>query len=531
MVQVEWFKKRCMGDIVEVASQRWGDRTALIYEGQEWTYSELSSEVDRVAKGLMAAGIDAGDHVAVWMVNRPEWIFLQFAISRVGGVLVGLNTRYRLDDFSYVVDQADCKMLIAVSRSGPINFAEMIGAATPSLPKLASTVIIGDELPDGASSWDDFVAGGESISDESLKARAASVDPDAPALIVFTSGTTSNPKGAMHTHIGMRQFNERARILGYSKSDVHMNYLPMFHVYGLIEVSLMASLTGATQVLMEVFDADKALDLAEKYNANILHGFDAHWLDFLKAQKKRPRRIDMRLGTLPAGTENSAAIAYEVQDVFGPTVSGFGMSELLPFVALSHPLDTREQRCEASGYPMIDVEFRTVDPESGQETPVSSPGVLQVRGYSTMIGYYNKPEATAETIDKDGWLDTGDLGYIRPDGHLVFLGRQKDMLKIGGENVSPAEIEARMRQIPGVFDVSVVGVRDERLGEVAFAFVIKDDSAGDLCEEDISEALRGRVASFKIPRYVQFVEQFPSTASGKVRKVELRDRATKLAVG
>lgn len=523
----EWFKKRLIGDVIEVASQQWGDRLAVIAGSQSWTYSQLHEEVNRLAKALMAAGVQPGDHVAVWMVNRPEWVFLQFAIPRVGAVLVGLNTRYRFEDFTYVVDQADCSMLIAIARSGPVDYAQMIGAALPDLAKLSTTVILGDDRPNGTIDWDAFVAGGETVSDADLAARAASVDPDEPSLIGFTSGTTSKPKGAVHTHIGMRQFQERARFLGYTKTDVHMSYLPLFHLYGMIEVSLMACLTGAAQVLMDGFDADEALDLAEKHHANILHGFDFHWLAFLKAQKNRPRQITMKLGTLLAGPESVTALAYEVQDVFGPTVSGFGMSELLPLIAVSHPADTKEQRCEASGHPMIDMEFRIVDPDTGKDAPYDTPGVLHVRGYTTMLQYYKKPEATVEVLSPDGWFNTGDLASMRPDGHMVYLGRHKDMLKIGGENVSPAEIEARIRQLPGVFDVAVVGVRDDDLGEVGFAFVIKHDPSAGPTADEIQTSLKGRIASFKIPQYVQFIEQFPSTASGKVRKVELREEAAR----
>lgn len=527
-MQVEWFKKRRLGDVIEVASQNWGDRTAVIFRESSWNYRQLHAEVNRVAKALIAAGVQPGDHVAVWMVNRPEWVLLQFAIPRVGAVLVGLNTRYRSEDFNYVVDQADCSMLIAVDRSGPVHYAQMIAAALPDLTKLTVTVMLGDERPDGTVGWDAFIAAGEAVTDKELAERAESVDPDKPTLIGFTSGTTSKPKGAVHTHIGMRQFHERARFLGYSKTDVHMSYLPLFHLYGMIEVSLMACLTGAAQVLMEAFDAEEALDLAEKHGANILHGFDFHWLAFLKAQKARPRDIAMKLGTLLAGPESVTAIAYEAQEVFGPTVSGFGMSELLPLIAVSHPSDSLEQRCEASGHPMIDMEFRIVDPDTGADAQYNAPGVLHVRGYTTMLEYYKKPEATAEVLGPDGWFNTGDLAAMRPDGHIVYLGRHKDMLKIGGENVSPAEIEARIRQIDRVFDVAVVGVHDDQLGEVGFAFVIKHEPTAGLTEEEIRAALKGRIASFKIPHYVVFVEQFPSTASGKVRKVELREQAARL---
>lgn len=221
---------------------------------------------------------------------------------------------------------------------------------------------------------------------------------------------------------------------------------------------------------------------------------------------------------------STTAIAYKTQDVFCTTVTGFGMSEVLPFVAASHPTDTVEQRCEASGYPAIDIEFKVVDPDTGAEQPTDVPGELLVRGYSLASGYYKKPEETAKLIDPDGWLRTGDLARLRDDGHIVFMGRHKDMLKIGGENVSPAEIEGRLADLPGVAEVAVVGVFDDRLGEVGYAFVVPEEGV-ELTEDVLIDALRGRIAGFKIPRFIRFVDSLPSTASGKVRKVELRELA------
>ncbi|WP_089935362.1 class I adenylate-forming enzyme family protein [Candidatus Entotheonella palauensis] len=287
---------------------------------------------------------------------------------------------------------------------------------------------------------------------------------------------------------------------------------------------MMAPLTGAKQVLMDVFDAELALDLAEREGATILHGFEAHWLDLLVAQEKRPRRLKMRLGTLPSGVESTVPIAERVQDVFGPTMSGFGMSEVWAFVTASNPAHTREQRVNASGYPMNDYEFRIVDPETGVEQPVGTPGEIWIRGYAITSGYWDKPEATAEALDADGWLHSGDMGMMRPDGHLVFMGRYKDMLKVGGENVSPAEVEAYLRDMPEVLDAAVVAYPDARLAEVPVAFVIPSGTA-EATEDDLIARCKGRIASFKIPRHVIYLDAFPMTPSGKIRKVELRAMA------
>ena len=305
---------------------------------------------------------------------------------------------------------------------------------------------------------------------------------------------------------------------------MHLSYLPLFHAFGYSEVAAMCALTGAKQVLTETFDPDEVLDLAEAEGGTIFHGFDTHWSDLMRAQEARPRRLSLRLGTLAAGMDSSTPVAHRAQEMFCPTVSGWGMSESWAFVSCSHPTHSVEQRCAASGYPMLDCEFRVIDPETGADQPPDTPGELLFRGYSMMTGYYRKPEATAETIDAEGWLHSGDMVRIRPDGHLVFMGRYKDMLKVGGENVAPAEIEGRLLELAEVAEVAVVGYPDPRLGEVPVAYVVAAAGAA-LTEDEVVGALRGRVASFKLPRHARLVDALPMTPSGKVRKVELRAKA------
>jgi fatty-acyl-CoA synthase len=290
----------------------------------------------------------------------------------------------------------------------------------------------------------------------------------------------------------------------------------------------MASLlTGSRQVLMETFDAEAALDLAEREQATIFHGFHGHWVDLLKAQETRSRRLAWRLGTYPSGSETSATIARRVQTAFGPTVSGWGMSETWCFVTCNRPSDSPEQRTDASGHPMNGYQLRILDPDTGADAATEASGELLVRGYAQMKGYFDKPDETAEVVDADGWIHTGDVARIRSDGHMVFMGRYKDMLKVGGENVSPAEIEARLLTLDGVQDAAVVGVPDDRLDEVVVAFLVADLRAG-LTEARVIDSCRGRIASFKIPRRVFFLDKLPMTPLGKVRKVELRELACRL---
>ena len=530
---MEWYRKRTLGQLVDEAAARWGEREALAFEGQRWNWRAFQAETDAVAKGLMALGVEPGERVAVWMTNRPEWLWLMFALGKIGACIVPLNTRYRTDDVAYTVTQSRSATLITLDRSGPVDYQGMLAASMPRVarrpdetleiegyPDLKRLVVLGEASIPHAGTWQALVAGGQKITDAALAARTAAVDPDSLMMIAYTSGTTGHPKGVMHSHIPIRSVHERAQVLGQTMHEVHMNYLPMFHIYAYSEIAMMCALTGARQVLMDMFDADRVLDLAEQEGATFLHGFEAHWADLLAAQARRPRRLKVRMGTLPAGQESTIPIAEKVQDVFCPTISGFGMSETWAYVACNNPSHTREQRVYASGYPMNDYSFRVIDPETGQEQPQGVPGELLIKGYATMKGYWDKPEATAQTLI-DGWVHSGDTAYVREDGHLVFMGRSKDMLKVGGENVSPAEVEAYLRNMPEIQDAAVVAYPDPRLTEVPVAYVIL--KAGQtLSADELLERMKGRIASFKIPRHVLFVPGFPMTSSGKIRKIELR---------
>lgn len=515
---------RRIGDVPDLAARRWGQREALTFGDRRWSHAEFAGEVDRVARALLGLGVERGDKVGIWMTNRPEWLFLMFAIPKVGAITVPVNTRYRTEDVRYMVDQADISTLVVNDRSGPVDYCSMVREALPSWPKVRNLVVLGDERPEGAQGWDEVVALADGVEEGALAARASRVRPTDDAVIIYTSGTTSLPKGAVHDHLVVRNVTERAQMHGLTMHDVQAGYLPLFHVFGYTEVALASFLTGGRVVLFDAFDADVVLDAAEAEGITMFHGFDTHWSDLIRAQRARPRTLRLRIGTLAAGMESTTPIAHQAQDVLCPTVSAWGMSELWTSVVTTHPMATVEQRCATSGYPMVDVELRVIDPESGHPQPPDVPGELLVRSYTTMSGYYNKPEETAEAIDSDGWLHTGDLARIRSDGYLVFMGRLKDQLKVGGENVAPAEIEGRLRELDGVVDVAVVGCPDPRLGEVPVAYVLAAEGA-ELGGEELVEHLRGKIASFKIPRHVRIVEQLPMTPTGKVRKVELRDRA------
>ena len=522
-----------LGDAVDRAARMWGDRPAVIFGDRHWTYADFAVEVDRVAKGLMALGAQRGDHVAVWMTNLPEWLWLQYAIPKVGGCIVPLNTRYRTDDVAYTVAQSESRFMISIDTSGPIDFRAMLCDAYPEiaaaghLEQLVFTGAPRDDVLGDSMTWNDLLAAGEAVSDAALAERAASVTVDDRMMLAYTSGTTGHPKGVVHTHRPLRNSRERTMLLGHTANDIHMSYLPLFHLFGYGEVSIQAVLSGGCQVLFDVFDPAAVLAEVESRGGTVLHGFDSHWGDLLRAQDEHPRDVSsLRMGTLAAGMESSTPIARRAQEVFCPTISGWGMSESWAFVSCSHPTHSVEQRTEASGYPMDGIEYQIRDLETGEECAPDVPGALFVRGYTVMEAYWRRPEATAEVLGDDGWLDTGDIARMRPDGHAVFIGRHKDMLKVGGENVSPAEVEGYLLEVDGVEQIAVVGYPDPRLVEVPVAFVQLTASApADVTEESLIERCRGRIASFKIPRHVIFVNEMPATPSGKIRKVELRDWA------
>jgi fatty-acyl-CoA synthase len=522
-----------LGRLPERAARQWGAREALAFQGQRWTFAELSARVDAVAKGLLALGIAPGDTVALWMVNRPEWIEAMFAIMKIGAVLVPVNTRFRTEDMAYVLGQSDAAAVILAERSGPIDYAALLRSAAPELgaradprfPSLRHAVVLSDGTGADTIGWSEMLERGRGVSDARLRERADAVDPGEPALILYTSGTTGFPKGAVHCHRFIRNTWDHGDRMGVTMNDVILMYLPLFHLFGLMQGPLMSMVRGARQVLTETFDPGECLDLLERERATVIHGFDTHYKELLDAQDAHPRDVSsVRTGICGTGVSSAIPIARRARRTFGNLMTGFGMSEVGIGVTFSFLDSTEEQCVEANGYPGSGYEVRIVDPETGADQPVSVPGEILVRGYAVTRGYYGKPEETARAIDAEGWFHTGDMGVWRPDGHMRFMGRYKDMLKIGGENVDPMEVEAFLMSHPAVEVAAVVGLPDPRLSEVAVAFV--QLAAGAVLDErQVVEHCRSRVASFKIPRHVAFVDGFPMTSTGKIQKVKLRERA------
>jgi fatty-acyl-CoA synthase len=535
----DWFPKQTIGSFVDERARRDGPREALVFNGRRATFADVARDVDAFARGLIQLGIAPGERVALWMTNRMEWVHAALAVMRIGAILLPVNTRFRTEDAGYVLGQSDASTLIVGARSGPVDYLAMVRALLPSLgttgdvvrhatlPQLRRVVALGGDLGAGVIPWPAVVESGARVGADALRARIDAVDPDATVLLMYTSGTTGFPKGVMHRHTLVRNVIDRAFRMAITPADTILNYLPLFHLFGFSEGMLMSMMTGARQIVTETFDPAESLELIETERATIVHGFDTHFKDLLEAHRRRPRDVSsVRTGIAAAGMSSSLSIAREARSLFGQLLSGYGMTEMLAGAALS-ALDSTEEQCtEASGYPAPGYEIRVIDPFTGQEQPTGVPGEIVVRGPMIMQGYYEKAEETARTIDADGWLHSGDMGVMRPDGHLRFMGRYKDMLKIGGENVDPMEVEAYLMSHPAMNLVAVVALPDARLSEVPVAFV-RCESGQALTEDEVIAYCHGKIASFKTPRHVVFVDQFPMTGSGKIQKVKLREEASR----
>lgn len=525
------------GDLPAEAARRWPNGIAVSFRNTRLTFRDLDKQVDRAARALLARGVRKGDVVGLWMTNRIEFPVAFFAAMRIGAIVAPMNTRYREHDVAYALRLAECRLLFVVEKSGPVEYAAMLKAVlsgfdgarieeTPDFPHLKDIVVIADEPGDTSGSWARFLADAERVSTDELETAAASVTPVDIALIVFTSGTTGNPKGVMHDHSIVRNIRERHEKWPIRAGEAALAFLPMFHLFGMSDNLLAGLLIGSHQIVMDLWDAEEALRLIETEKVAGLMGFETHYADLLRAQARLRRDLSsLRFGGLPAGMANSNAVAAEVQKALCPTVSGWGMSETGCYVFMSDLDDTQEQRCTTSGRPMPGLEVRIADPITGAAQPDGVEGEILARGYTIMRGYFRDPEATAHTIDADGWLHSGDRGFLRPDGFMQFLGRYKEMLKVGGENVSPAALEQELSAlVPSIEQVAVVGVPDPRLMEVPCAYVVAKPGM-DCSLADVQACCKGKIASFKIPRYVIQVDCLPMTASGKVQRVALRTRA------
>jgi len=504
------------------------ERDALVdmESGRRWNYAEFDAAVAEVARGLLARGVAAGDRVGIWAVNCPEWVLVQYAAARVGAVLVNINPAYRTHELAYVLRQSGTSLLISMTEYRTSAYRRMVEEVRGDCPELRETVWIGDP------SWEQLTEDGRAVDPAELAAREAELSCDDPINLQYTSGTTGFPKGATLSHHNILNNGYFVgELLDYTEQDRICLPVPFYHCFGMVMGNLAATSHGACMILpAPSFDPAASLRAVEAERATSLYGVPTMFI----AELALPDFAEYDLSSLRTGIMAGSPCPVEVMkrviaDMHMPDVAiCYGMTETSPVSTQTRRGDDMERRTATVGQVMPHVEVKVVDPATGRTMPRGEPGELCTRGYSVMLGYWDEPERTAEAIDSARWMHTGDLAVIREDGYVTISGRIKDMIIRGGENVYPREIEEFLYQHPAIADVQVVGVPDPVYGEEACACVVpRDPAAVPLTAEEVQEFCRGRLARFKIPRYVLNVADFPLTVSGKVRKVELREQAAR----
>jgi len=516
---------------LENAAARWPAAEALVISGQRLTYRELRDAAQAVAAALRAAGIVAGDHVAVCMGNAVEWVQFFYGAAIVGAVTVPVNTRFKTEELAYCLKQADVKLLFTVDRFLKIDFIEMLREICPAidtglpdaaLPGLTSIVVLGDQVPAGATGFTQWLARGAALA----APTGRPVSADDVLLIQYTSGTTSYPKGVMLTHDNMlRNAAYVAPRFDCKAGDRYYSARPFYHVAG-TTLSMLAALScGATLLSSPHFEPGEALRLMATEHCTITSGNDTMFLMMCNHPDFDRYAVKLKSGWASAGAEASRQI-IERMEMHG-LCHAYGLSEASPNVCMSWYDDDQEKRIGGWAHILDEVEVEIRDPDSGRAQPPGQPGEILIRGVSVMKGYYKMQEQTARTIDADGWLHSGDLGVIDTNGRLRFLTRLKDVFRVGGENVAPAEVEDVLNRHPQIKQAQVIGVPDPRLTEVPAAYIILREGE-TASPDDIIAWSRERMANFRVPRYVRIVETFENigmTGSAKVQKNKLRAQA------
>jgi fatty-acyl-CoA synthase len=480
----------------------------------------------------MADGVAVGDRVAVWAPNRPEWTILQYATAKIGAVLVTVNPAYRARELQYVLTQAQVSILVAVTAHASSDYAAMIEEVRGDCPELRRVVFMDTD------DWASVAQAGETVSAEELAARSAELTADDPINIQYTSGTTGFPKGATLSH---RNILNNGYFVGelchYTEQDRVCIPVPFYHCFGMVMGNLACTSHGAAMVIPgPSFDPAAVLRAVSAERCTSLYGVPTMFIAVLAAlgdsaaEDESGTAAGYDLGTLRtgimAGSPCPTEVMKQVIEVLGMTeVSiAYGMTETSPVSLQTRSDDTLEQRVSTVGRVGPHLEVKIVDPVTGETVPRGEPGELCTRGYSVMLGYWNNPEKTAEAIDDERWMHTGDIGVMDDDGYVAVTGRIKDMVIRGGENIYPREIEEFLYTHPDILDAQVVGIPDAKYGEELLACVRLRDGAANLTADDLREFCRGKLAHYKIPRYVEVLDEFPMTVTGKVRKVELRER-------
>ena len=511
-----------IGHNLERTIARVPDADALVcsHQGTRYTYAEFGEAVDRLAAGMLAAGLRTGDRVGVWAPNRAEWTLVQYATAKLGVILVNINPAYRVSELEYALGQSGCRWIFAATSLKSSDFVEMVEEVSPRLPALERAVFF--ESPE----WEELAAGSGSV--EGVRSAMRELDFDDAINIQYTSGTTGFPKGATLSHHNiLNNAYFVGELLGYSERDRVCIPVPLYHCFGMVLGNLAATSHGACMVYpAATFEPEATLSACAQERCTSLYGVPTMFI----AELGHERFEDFDLGSLRTGIMAGSPCPIEVMKRVSSDMGieemaiAFGMTETSPVTTQVRRDDTLENRCGTVGQVMPHTEVKIVDPGTGRTLPRGEPGEFLARGYPVMQGYWSDPERTAEAIDAQRWMHTGDLATMDEQGYVRIVGRIKDMIIRGGENVYPREIEEFLYTHPDIADVQVIGVPDERYGEELMAWVIARPGA-TLSAEQVREFCKSQIAHFKVPRYIKFIDAFPMTVTGKVQKFKMRETA------
>ncbi|WP_085873156.1 MULTISPECIES: AMP-binding protein [unclassified Nocardioides] len=503
------------------------DREALVEvaSGRRWTWAELDRDVTALARGLLAAGLEKGDRVGIWAPNCAEWTITQYAAAQAGVVLVNVNPAYRTHEFAYAVNQSGMKLLVAATSFKTSQYRAMVEETAAECPTLQRAVYLDTD------DWAQLVAGGEQLPEGALAERMATLEPGDPINIQYTSGTTGFPKGATLSHRNILNNGYfTTELIHLGPDDRLCIPVPFYHCFGMVMANLGCTSHGTTMVIPGPgFDPETTLRTITAERCTGVYGVPTMFI----AMQNHPSFAEHDLTSLRTGIMAGSICPVEVMkrcvnDMRMAEVSiAYGMTETSPVSCQTRSDDDLERRTATIGRVHPHVEIKIIDPVSGETVDRGEPGELCTRGYSVMLGYWHDDEKTAEAIDADGWMHTGDLAEMREDGYCNIVGRIKDMVIRGGENIYPREIEEFLYQHPDIEDVQVIGVPDERYGEELCAWVRMRSGAEPLDADAVRAYADGRLAHYKIPRYVLVVDEFPMTVTGKIRKVEMREKTAK----
>lgn len=505
--------------------ERFPDREALVVPHQNYraTYLEFWNDIEQVSKGLLAYGIKKGDRVGIWSPNRFEWVLIQFATARIGAIMVNINPGYKAQELNFALKQSGVSLLVMSKGFRKTNYIEILNEVRSSCVHLRDILVIDHD-------WDKLISKGESISDQDLIAIESSLEFDEAVNIQYTSGTTGFPKGATLSHHSILNngffIGER---LGYTENDRVCIPVPLYHCFGMVLGNLACTTHGSCMIFTgEAFDPATVLQTVQDEKATSLYGVPAMFIAELNLPDIDKYDLSSLRTGIMAGSQCPESTMRDVREKMHmkEVQICYGMTETSPVSTQTFMDDNEERRCSTVGKVHPHLEIKIIDPDTGKIVPRNTPGELCTRGYSVMLKYWNNPEATALVIDEGRWMHTGDMAEMDEHGYVKIVGRIKDMIIRGGENISPHEIEEYLRNHDKIFDVQVIGVPDKKYGEQVMAWVILKENC-QLTEEELTSFCKGQIATYKIPYYWKFVEEFPMTVTGKIRKVEMREIAAK----